>query len=146
MKKSTHGHILNLSPPLTLKPEWFARNLAYTIAKYGMSMCVLGMAEEYRKDGIAANALWPAMLVHTAAVDMIHGSGAESVSRKPEIMADAAYAILCKDPRSCTGNFFIDEDLLQAEGVTDLTEYSCVPGNEKNIQLCGFVDVNRSKL
>ncbi|EAT47495.1 AAEL001427-PA [Aedes aegypti] len=146
LKKSTHAHILNLSPPLTLNPEWFARNLAYTIAKYGMSMCVLGMAEEFRKDNIAANALWPAKLVHTAAVDMIHGDGAVAVSRKPEIMADAAYAILCKDPRTCTGNFFIDEDLLQAEGITDFGEYSCVPGNERNIRLCGFVDPNRSKL
>ncbi|XP_062550858.1 hydroxysteroid dehydrogenase-like protein 2 [Armigeres subalbatus] len=146
LKKSNHGHILNLSPPLTLNPEWFARNVAYTMSKYGMSMCVLGMAEEFRKDGIAANALWPAKLIHTAAVDMIHGDGAETFSRTAEIMADAAYAILCKDPRTCTGNFFIDEDLLRAEGVTDLSEYSCIPGNEQNLRFCIFVDPNRSKL
>ncbi|XP_055526259.1 hydroxysteroid dehydrogenase-like protein 2 [Wyeomyia smithii] len=147
LKKSNHVHILNNSPPLDMVPEWFGRHVAYTIAKYGMSMCALGMAEEFRQDGIAVNTLWPETIVQTAATDMLRGQEVEKFTRKPEIMADAAYAILCRDPRTCTGNFFIDEQVLKQEGITDFTEYSCVPGNEKNLIKCIFVtDVPKSKL
>ncbi|XP_058444505.1 hydroxysteroid dehydrogenase-like protein 2 isoform X2 [Malaya genurostris] len=147
LRKSDHGHILNISPPLTMTPEWFGKHVAYTIAKFGMSMCALGMADEFRKDGIAVNALWPAASVHTAAIDMLYGQGAERVSRKPEVMGDSAYAILCRDPRTCTGNFFIDEDVLRQEGVSDFGEYSCIPGNEEILRMCIFVDeIQRSKL
>ncbi|XP_053690367.1 hydroxysteroid dehydrogenase-like protein 2 [Sabethes cyaneus] len=140
LKKSAHAHILNISPPLDMIPEWFEKHTAYTIAKFGMSMCALGMAAEFRQDGIAVNTLWPEVLVHTAAVDMLHGQGAERFFRKPEIIADAAYAILCRDPRTCSGNFFIDEQVLQEEGIVDLAEYSCVPGNEKQLRKCIFVN------
>ncbi|XP_055586577.1 hydroxysteroid dehydrogenase-like protein 2 [Uranotaenia lowii] len=150
LKKSSHAHILNISPPLTFDPEKFGQHVAYSIAKTGMSMCVLGMAEEFRKDGIAANALWPATSVLTAAVEMLFGDGVEQVSRKPEVMADAAYAIVAivtRDPRSCTGNFYIDEDVLRAEGINDFDQYSCIPGNKNLLRMETFVDdIKRSKL
>ncbi len=122
-------HILNLSPPLSLNPKWFKSNLAYTMAKYGMSMCVLGMSEEFRRDGIAVNALWPRTAIDTAALAMIPGVDLNAC-RKPEILADAAYAILSRVSGDCTGNFFIDDEVLAAEGVTDLDHYSVVPGTK----------------
>ncbi|HEY3292558.1 MAG TPA: NAD(P)-dependent oxidoreductase [Candidatus Nanopelagicaceae bacterium] len=122
-------HILNLSPPLSLNPKWFKNNLAYTMAKYGMSMCVLGMSEEFRRDGIAVNALWPRTAIDTAALAMIPGVDL-GACRKPEILADAAYAILNRPAGQCTGNFFIDDEVLAAEGVTDLDKYSVVPGTK----------------
>lgn len=123
-------HILNLSPPLSMKPKWFKNNLAYTMAKYGMSMCVLGMSEEFRRDGIAVNALWPRTAIDTAALAMIPGVET-AACRKPEILADAAYEILSRPPAECTGNFFIDDEVLASVGITDLDEYSVVPGTKE---------------
>ncbi len=123
-------HILTLSPPLNLDPKWFKEHVAYTIAKYGMSMCVLGMAEEFRGDGIAVNALWPRTVIATAAIAMIPGAGTQTDRmRRPEIMADAAHAVLTRDARTTTGNFFIDEDALAAAGITDLDRYAVKPGS-----------------
>ena len=122
-------HVLTLSPPLNMDPKWFAPHVAYTMAKYGMSMCVLGHAEEFRGDGIAVNALWPRTAIATAALQMIPGIRPEHC-RKPEIMADAAYAVLNSDATSTTGNFFIDDEVLRAAGVTDLDAYSVVPGSK----------------
>lgn len=127
LRRASNPHILTLSPPLNLQPKWFKDHVAYTMAKYGMSMCVLGMAEEFRADGIAVNALWPRTVIATAALQMIPGVGAAQ-GRKPEIMADAAYAILNRDSRSCTGNFFIDEEVLREEGVSDFAPYAVTPG------------------
>ena len=124
LKKSSHPHILNLSPPLDMQPKWFKNHVAYTIAKYGMSLCVLGMAEEFKSEGIAVNALWPITAVDTAAVRNVIGDDKMALMcRKPEIMADAAVAILQRDPSTCTGNFFIDEEVLIEEGITDLSIY-----------------------
>lgn len=124
LEASSHAHILNLSPPLDLNPKWFKNHVAYTIAKYGMSLCVLGMAEEFRDRGIAVNALWPITAVDTAAVRNVIGDDEMALMcRKPEIMADAALAIFHRDPASCTGNFFIDEEVLREEGVTDFSRY-----------------------
>ena len=124
-----NAHILMLSPPLNLDSKWFAKHVAYTIAKYGMSMCVLGMAEEFRPDGIAVNALWPRTVIATAALAMLPGVS-ENVdgTRKPEIVADAAHAILVRDARSTTGRFFIDDEVLREEGVTDFSAYAVKPG------------------
>ena len=124
LQASSHAHILNLSPPLDLNPKWFKNHVAYTIAKYGMSLCVLGMAEEFRQQGIGVNALWPITAVDTAAVRNVIGDDRMALMcRKPEIMADAAMVILNRDPAQCTGNFFIDEEVLLAEGMTDLSRY-----------------------
>jgi len=128
LKKSAHGHILNISPPLSMNPLWFKNHTAYTIAKYGMSMCVLGMAEEFRDDGVSVNGLWPRTTIATAAVEMLGGEDLIAMSRKPEIMADAAYAIVTRN--DFTGNLTVDDDVLRAAGVTDLEGYSWVPGNE----------------
>lgn len=122
-------HVLNLSPPLNMNARWFAPHVAYTMAKYGMSMCVLGMAEELRKDGIAVNALWPKTIIATAALKMIPTVDSKH-ARTPDIVADAAYAILTSDSRNCTGNFFIDEELLRERGVTDFATYAVEPGLE----------------
>ncbi len=127
--KADNPHILNLSPPLAIEARWFRDHLAYTISKYGMSMCVLGMAEEFRDRGVAVNALWPATVIATAAITMLGGAVTERFCRKPEIVADAAHAILLRDSRSCTGNFFIDEEVLKEEGVTDFTSYAMDPGS-----------------
>jgi citronellol/citronellal dehydrogenase len=129
--RSDNPHILNLSPPLNLAPRWFAPHLAYTMSKYGMSLCVLGMAEEFRDLGIAVNALWPRTVIATAAVQNLLG-GDEVIrrARRPEIVADAAHAILIRDRRACSGNFFIDEEVLRGEGVTDFSHYSVTPGAE----------------
>jgi citronellol/citronellal dehydrogenase len=123
LAQATNPHILTLSPPLNLNPRWFKRHVAYTMAKYGMSMCVLGMAEEFRERGIAVNALWPRTIIATAALQMIPGVD-PSRGRKPEIMADAAHWIVCQPSRTCTGNFFIDEDALRRAGVTDFGRYA----------------------
>jgi len=122
-------HILTLSPPLDLNPKWFRDHVAYTIAKYGMSLCVLGMAEELRPDGIGVNALWPRTVIATSAIAMIPGA-AEAVDRmrRPEIVADAAHAVLTRDARTTTGNFYLDEDVLAAAGVADLGRYAVKPG------------------
>jgi len=120
-------HILTLSPPLSMKPKWFKNHVAYTMAKYGMSMCVLGMSEEYRKTGIAVNALWPRTAIDTAALQMIPGIDT-ATCRTPEILADAAYVILNRVSKDCTGNFFVDDEVLASVGVTDLEKYSVVPG------------------
>jgi len=128
--KANNPHVLVLSPPLSLKPKWFQNHVAYTMAKYGMSLCVLGMAEEFRDRGVAFNALWPRTTIATAAVNMLGGEEMMSASRTPDIMADAAYAILTRDARSCSGNFFIDEDLLRSTGVEDFSKYAVTPGAE----------------
>uniref|UniRef100_A0A8C5LW11 Hydroxysteroid dehydrogenase-like protein 2 n=1 Tax=Leptobrachium leishanense TaxID=445787 RepID=A0A8C5LW11_9ANUR len=127
LKKSKFAHILNLSPPLNLNPVWFKDHCAYTMAKYGMSMCVLGMAEEFKGE-IAVNALWPKTVIHTAATDMLGGSGMQAQCRTTDIMADAAYSILTK-PKDFTGNFLIDEELLKQEGIKDLEVYAVSPGH-----------------
>lgn len=126
-EKGGNSHILNMAPPLSMKSDWFKDNLAYTMAKYGMSMCVLGMSEEFRRDSIAVNALWPRTAINTAALAMIPGVDIARC-RNPEIVADAAYAILHKSPSLCTGNFFIDEEVLKEGGLTDFDQYSVVPG------------------
>jgi citronellol/citronellal dehydrogenase len=123
-------HILTLSPPLNMDPLWFAPHVAYTMAKYGMSMCVLGHAEEFRPYGIAVNALWPRTVIQTAALQMIPGIEPEHC-RTPAIMADAAYAVLTSEAATTTGNFFIDEEVLKQAGITDLSGYSVVPGSRE---------------
>lgn len=126
--KSANPHILNLSPPLNLQPGWFAPHLAYTMSKYGMSMVVLGLAEEWKKERIAVNALWPQTTIATAAVqNLLGGDFLMQRSRKPEIVADAAFHILKRPSAQCTGHFFIDEEVLKAEGVSDFTPYAVNP-------------------
>jgi citronellol/citronellal dehydrogenase len=124
LKAAENPHVLTLSPPLSLNPAWFKSHVAYTIAKYGMSMCTLGMAEEFRGDGIAFNSLWPRTLIATAAVRNLGGEEAMARSRKPELVADAAHAIVTRPSREATGSFFLAEDVLAEEGVTDLGAYS----------------------
>ncbi len=129
--KADNPHVLNISPPLNMDKRWFAPHVAYTMSKYGMSMCVLGMAEEFRDRGVAFNALWPRTAIQTAAImNLLGGEEAMKRSRKPEIMADAAFAILKRKSRECTGNFFIDEEVLREEGVTDFSAYADVPDSE----------------
>lgn len=119
----------NISPPLNFEARWFENHVAYSIAKYGMSLCVLGMAEEFKKQGVGVNALWPRTAIDTAAIRNFGGE-MSSHSRKPDIMADAAHAILTRESKACTGNFFIDDEVLAEEGVTDLEQYSVVPGSD----------------
>ncbi|HSS52658.1 MAG TPA: NAD(P)-dependent oxidoreductase [Thermoanaerobaculia bacterium] len=128
LKKSPNPHVLTLSPPLNLDPRWFKLHTAYTMSKYGMSLCVLGMAEEFKDDGIAVNALWPRTVIATAALAMLGGLTPPERCRKPEIMADAAHVLLTRDSRCCTGNFYIDEDVLREAGVTDFEQYAVQPG------------------
>jgi citronellol/citronellal dehydrogenase len=131
LRQADNPHVLTLSPPLSLDPKWFKGHVGYTIAKYGMSMCTLGMAEEFREEGIAFNSLWPRTLIATAAVRMLGGDVAMAGSRTPEIVADAAHAILTRPSTQTTGNFFLAEDVLAEEGVTDLSRYSAGgPGAE----------------
>ena len=137
-KAGRNPHILTLSPPLSMKAKWFQHHVAYTMAKYGMSMCVLGMSEEFRKEGIAVNALWPRTAIDTAALQMIPGVDT-AACRTPEILADAAYIILNRESKDCTGNFFVDDELLASEGITDLEKYSVVPGT-KDFLLDFFLD------
>ena len=129
--KAENPHILNLAPPLNMDPQWFAETLAYTMSKYGMSMCVLGMAEEFRERGVAVNAVWPRTVIGTSAVrNLLGGETVVQCSRKPAIVADAAHAILSRTSRACTGNFFIDDEVLAAEGITDFDQYAVSPGEE----------------
>lgn len=127
LAKARNPHVLVLSPPLNLVPAWFAEHCAYTTSKYAMSLCVLGMAEEFRQEGIAVNALWPRTMIETAASRIIHVEA--QGCRKPEIMADAAHAILTRDSAHCTGKFFVDEEVLGEEGVEDLDGYAMIPGS-----------------
>ena len=129
LKKSTNAHILNLSPPINMDMKWFANHLAYTISKYDMSMIALGLAAELKKFNIAANTLWPRTTIATAAVNnLLGGQMLMNMSRTTDIIADAAWFILSKSSAQCTGNTFIDEEVLAAEGITDLEKYSVVPG------------------
>ena len=129
LRKGKNPHILTLSPPINLNPKWFTRHVAYTISKYNMSMMTLGWASELKEAGIAANSLWPRTTIDTAAVrNLLGGQTLANMSRKPEILADAAYYILGNPSASCTGNLFLDEQVLAAEGITDLAHYSVVPG------------------
>lgn len=127
--KAENPHILNISPPLSMEARWFSGHVAYTMAKFGMSMCVLGMAAEFKDQGVAVNALWPKTIIATAAVlNLLGGSEVARQSRKADIMADAAHYIFTRPSRECTGNFFIDEDVLTSAGVTDFEKYATTPG------------------
>jgi citronellol/citronellal dehydrogenase len=137
LAKASNPHILTLSPPLDMRAKWFAPHLAYTIAKYGMSMCVLGMSEEFRPLGIAVNALWPRTIIATAALQVIPGAQSER-GRRPEIVAEAAVRILARDSCLTTGNFFIDEEVLAEEGITELSSYAVTPGQPLKTDL--FLD------
>jgi citronellol/citronellal dehydrogenase len=129
--KAKNPHILNLSPPLNFEEKWFAPHVAYTMAKFGMSLCVLGMAGEFRSQGVGVNALWPRTVIATAAVqNLLGGDDTMKGSRTPEIMADAAHVILTRPARECTGNFFVDDEVLKSAGVTNLDKYQSVPGAE----------------
>jgi citronellol/citronellal dehydrogenase len=128
LKQAANPHILTLAPPLNLDAKWFAPHLAYTISKYGMSLCTLGMAREFAADGIAVNCLWPRTTIATAAIEFNFPEAVLRASRKPAIMADAAYAILTRDSRSGSGQFLIDEDVLRAAGVSNLEQYAVSPG------------------
>lgn len=145
LKKSSNPHIVNISPPLNLKPIWFKNHIAYTISKYGMSMCAFGMAEEFKNDGIAINTVWPKTAIATAAFEMLVNES-NDYARKPEIMADAVYALICKDSKSITGKFLIDEEILRNEGITDFTDYACNPENKDNLMLDLFIDESSDKI
>jgi citronellol/citronellal dehydrogenase len=137
-KQGRNPHVLNLAPPLNLHPRWFGPHVAYSMAKYGMSLAVLGMAEEFHRQGIAFNALWPRTVIATSALNLIPGAD-PGRARKPEILADAAYVILNRDARRCTGNFFIDDAVLASEGIDDLDRYAVTPGT-KEFQSDLFLD------
>ena len=127
--KAENPHILNISPPLNMEPRWFGPHVAYTMAKYGMSLCVLGMAEEFKTRGIAVNALWPKTTIATSAVrNLMGGEEICKQSRKPDIMADAAHHILTRNSKELSGQFLVDEEVLSGAGVTDFGDYSVVPG------------------
>ncbi|MCP4201913.1 MAG: NAD(P)-dependent oxidoreductase [bacterium] len=128
--EAENPHILNISPPLSMKAQWFKNNCAYTMAKYGMSMCVLGMAAEFEEQGVAVNALWPRTTIDTAALAMLKGVADPKNCRKPEIVADAAHAILTRSSRECTGNFLIDDEVLRDEGVVDMNQYAVDPSQD----------------
>lgn len=128
LRRSQNPHILSLSPPLDLDPRWFKDHTAYTMSKYGMSLCMLGMAAEFAGDGIAVNALWPRTVIATAALAMLGGAVLPENCRRPEIVADAAHAILTRDSRELTGQFLIDEDVLRETGITDFEQYAVAPG------------------
>jgi citronellol/citronellal dehydrogenase len=139
LKKSSNAHIITLSPPISLNPKWFGGHVAYTITKYSMSMMAIGWAAELKQYGIASNALWPRTTIDTAAVrNLLGGEALAKMSRTPDILADAVYYILNKQPADCTGNCFIDEDVMMKEGITDLSHYSVVPG--ANLYRDLFVD------
>ena len=130
LKKSSNPHILNLSPPINLKPKWFENFTAYTISKYAMSMNVIGMSSEYKKYNVAVNALWTKTAINTSAISMLGGFVRPEQCRKPEIVSDAAYVILSKNSKECTGNFFIDERVLREIGEKDFDKYAVKPGSE----------------
>ena len=126
--RADNPHILNMAPPLNMEARWFGPHVAYTMAKFGMSMCVLGMSAELRSKGVAVNALWPRTTIATAAIsNLLGGDAAMRRSRSPEILADAAHAVFMRPSRECTGNFFIDDEVLACEGVTDLRRYAIDP-------------------
>lgn len=128
LKKSENPHILTMSPPLSLNPKWFKKHLAYTMSKFGMSMCTLGLSEDLKKDGIAVNSLWPRTLIATAAIANNFPKAMYEASRKPDIVADAAYGIITSPSRELTGHFFIDEDFLKSRGVTNFNVYALKEG------------------
>ena len=130
LKKAENPHILMLAPPLNLNPKWFRHHTAYTVSKYAMSLYVIGLSAEFAASGVAVNALWPRTVIGTAALVMLGGMVEPEQARKPEIVADAAHAILTRDSRTTTGNFFIDEDILSENGVTDYSIYAANPGGE----------------
>lgn len=141
LKKADNPHILNLSPPLNMNPKWFKNHLAYTMSKYGMSMCTLGLAEEFKQDGVAVNSLWPKTTIATAAVEFNFPKELLDASRTTGIMADAAYAILTKNSHEFSGNYCIDEEVLRAEGITDFDQYALKPGHP----LCADLYVEADK-
>jgi citronellol/citronellal dehydrogenase len=128
LKRAVNPHILTLSPPMDMQAKWFEKHCAYTISKYGMSMCMLGMAAEFKADGIACNSLWPKTLIYTAAMKMVGDVNPENC-RNENIVADAAHAILTSDAKTHSGNFYIDEDVLMGQGVNDFSSYSIKPGH-----------------
>ena len=132
LKHTAGGHVLNIAPPLNLMPHWFAPHVPYSISKYGMSLCVLGMAEEFRVERIAVNALWPRTIIDTAALMLVPGAD-RSRGRTPAIMADAAREILIRDPSTCTGRFFVDEDVMREAGVTDFERYRADPSSSAEL-------------
>jgi citronellol/citronellal dehydrogenase len=139
LKRSANPHILTLSPPVSMEPRWLGPHVGYTIAKYGMTLCALGFAAEFAADGIASNALWPRTLIATAAVqNLLGGEAAMARARRPELYADAAYAVITRPSRDCTGNAFLCEDVLAEEGVTDFDRYAYLPGVEPQVDM--FVD------
>ena len=139
LRRAENAHVLTLSPPISLEPRWLGPHIGYTLAKYGMTLCALGFAAEQREAGIASNTLWPRTIIATAAVqNLLGGEEAMRRSRRPELYADAAYAVITKPSRECTGNTFLCEDVLAGEGVTDLDRYAYVPGAEPQVDL--FVD------
>src|SRR4051795_10704335 len=139
LRESDNAHILTLSPPISLEPRWLGPHIGYTLAKYGMSLCALGFAEEFREAGIASNALWPKTLIATAAVqNLLGGETAMARSRKPELYADAAYAVITRPSREYTGNTLLCEDVLAEAGITDLDRYSYVEGADLQVDL--YVD------
>jgi citronellol/citronellal dehydrogenase len=135
LKKSASPHVLAIAPPLGLDPKWLAPHLPYTLSKYGMSLCVIGWAEEFRPSGIAVSALWPKTTIATSALNLLGGEAAIRTARKPQIVADAAREILLMPPAACTGRFFIDEDVLRESGVTDFSGYSVDPSREPSKDL-----------
>jgi citronellol/citronellal dehydrogenase len=129
LREADNPHILNISPPLNMEEKWFAPHVAYTMAKFGMSMCVLGMAGEFKPYGIGVNALWPRTAIATAAVkNVLGGDNMMALCRTPEIMADAAHEIFTREAKNCSGNFFVDDEVMESIGVTDLSGYAAVPG------------------
>jgi citronellol/citronellal dehydrogenase len=139
--QAPNPHVLTIAPPLNLDPRWFAPHVAYTMAKYGMSLCVLGMAEEFRAEGVAVNALWPRTAIDTAAITLIAGEETrQRRTRKAAIMADAAHAVLTRPSRTCTGNFFIDDEVLAEAGVTDLSRYLPDGAREDDLMPDFFLD------
>ena len=130
LKKSANPHILNLSPPISLKPKWFEKFTAYTIAKFGMSMCVIGMSAEFKKYGVAVNALWPKTTIDTAAIRMLGGVVKPEQCRTVEILSDTAFYVLKRDSKKFTGNFYLDEEVLAQEGIKDLDKYSVKSGEK----------------
>lgn len=129
LKKSSHAHIITIAPPISLQPKWISPQMAYTISKFSMSLMAMGWANEFKKYNIASNALWPKTIIDTAAVrNLLGGEKMVAMSRKPQIMGDAVYFILSKTSAECTGNLFLDEEVLQKEGVTNFDDYSVTPG------------------
>lgn len=145
LKKSSNPHILMNSPPISLNPFWFKSHVAYTVAKYNMSLFALGLAAELKDAGIAVNTIWPKTAIDTEAINLIAGEDYRKKCRKPDIMADAVYTIITQDSRTCTGNFFVDETLLRKHGVTDFDQYSVIPGT-KDLMLDFFLDENMHEL